>query len=151
MVKGVHVATKRTFQNTRAPPKKIPHHALALPKVPQIRQIQTALRPLIVFREDILERLRLEAPLVIVRRAVAAVLVLVHARRVDAEEGVGEEPRHRRVGQVAVDQERGEDGERDVPAEAAAAKVGVARPDDAVAVLVPVVDVLDYDLGLVGG
>lgn len=39
-----------------------------------------------------------------------------------------------------------EEGEGNRPAPGADAEVGVLRPDDAVVVLVPVVDVLDEDL-----
>lgn len=119
---------------------------MPLPKVPQIRQVQTPLVALVVFGEDVLEVLRLEAPLIVVRHAVAAMFVLIHARGVDAKEGVGQPARHGRVGEVAVDEDGGDEGEEDVPAEGAAAGVGVLRPDDAVVVLVPVFDVLDHDL-----
>ena len=75
-------------------------------------------------------------------------LILVHARSVNAEEGVRQPARHGRVGEVAVNQEGGKESEQDIPPEGAAAGVGVLRPDDAITVLVPVVDVLDHDLDI---
>lgn len=137
---------KRTFEKRRTPPKEIKHHPLPLPEIPKIRQVQTSFITLVVLGEDVLEVLRPETPLVVVRHAIAPVLILVHARGVDAEERVGQPTRHGRVGKVAVDDEGGEEGEKDVPPEGAAARVGVLRPDDAITVLVPVVDVLDHDL-----
>lgn len=71
---------------------------------------------------------------------------LVHALRVDAEEGVRHDGRHGRVAEEAVDEEDGVQAERDGPAEGAEAGVRVAGPDDAVVVSVEVVDVLDDDL-----
>ena len=73
-------------------------------------------------------------------------LVLVHARRVDAKPRVGQPPRDSRVGQVTVDENGGEEREGEGPSESAAAEVGVVGPDYAVGVAVPVRDVLNYDL-----
>lgn len=137
---------KLTFKESRPPPEQIQHQRLPLPRPEQLFRRQATLVVPVVLGEEILKVLRPEAAFVVVAHAVAAVFGLVHALRVDAEEGVRHHGRHGRVAEEAVDEEDGGQAERDRPAEGAEAGVRVAGPDDAVVVSVEVVDVLDDDL-----
>lgn len=69
-------------------------------------------------------------------------LDLVHSVDVEPEETVGEDAGSGRVGHDHVDDGGDEEGEENGPAPAAEAIVGVPGPDDAVVVLVEVLDVL---------
>ena len=64
----------------------------------------------------------------------------------DAEEWVGDPGGQSRIGEVDVDEKGSDQTEDWVPAPCTAASVGVQRPDDTILVLVPVHDVLLYDL-----
>ena len=65
---------------------------------------------------------------------------------IDTEEGIGEVARDGRVGQAEVYEKRSEEGQRRAPAVATTSVVGILRPDDAVVVGVPVLDMLLNDL-----
>lgn len=70
---------------------------------------------------------------------------LVHPVHIDAEERIRQKARLRRVREVEIDKEGGEQGEEDVPAEVAAANISVLRPDNTVVVEIPIFGVLlDY-------
>lgn len=73
-------------------------------------------------------------------------LILVDFVDVNAEEWIRQESRDRRVRQVEIDDERYESSEGWRPAPLAAANVGILRPDYAVMVGVPILDVLLNDL-----
>lgn len=126
--------SRHTLERRRRSAKRIGHHPLPLEQVPHVPQGDKVL-VVGVLGEHVLELLRHEAALAVVRAGVAAVLGLVDVLEVDAEEGVGEIAGDGRVGEGDVDDDGGEEAEEDVPAYAAEASVCVQRPDDAVFVL----------------
>jgi hypothetical protein len=79
---------------------------------------------------------------VVIRIAVTSMLIFVNIRDVEAEEGIGDPGRYRRVREVGVDDEQGYEGEDDAEAEAMEAVESVGRPDDAITVRVEKVTVL---------
>lgn len=130
-----------------APANRIAHIALPPDLVEQRPdgEIVCAAR---VLGEHVLELLRAEAALRVVRVAVGAVLGAVNVVQVDAEKRVWQPRGRGRVGEVDVDYDEGEEGQDHAEAQVVEADVRVARPEDAVAVAVEVLAVLLQD-GLV--
>lgn len=87
-----------------------------------------------------------ESAFVVESHGVTAVLVFVKIRDVNAEEWIRDPGRRCRVGKVDVDQEGSDQAQDWVPTPGTAASVSIQRPDDTILVLVPVDDVLLYDL-----
>lgn len=114
-----------TLEESAAPAYRVGNAALALGEVPDITEGEVVAAARGVLGEDVLELLGLEAALGVVGARVAAVLVLVDAGDVEAEEGIGQPARHRRVGEVAVDDQHREGREEQVEAQAAEAAEGV--------------------------
>lgn len=132
----------RTFEHGGVPPEEIKHHPLPLAHLQHVGPGQSAFVPLVILGEDVLEVLRHVAALHIEGHGVRAVLDLVHSIDEEPEETVGEDAGSGRVGHDHVDGGGDEEGEGNRPAPAAEAIVGVPGPDDAVVVLVEVLDVL---------
>ncbi len=72
-------------------------------------------------------------------------LVLVKLVDVDAEEGVWQEAWQRRVGKIEVDYQCYEKGKWRAPTPFPTPLVSIAWPDDAVAVCIPIVNMLLYN------
>jgi hypothetical protein len=87
-----------------------------------------------------------ESAFVVVSHRVAAVLVFVEIRNVDAEERVWDPGGQSWIGKIDIDEKSGDQTEDWVPAPCTAASVGIQRPDDTILVLVPVDNVLLHDL-----
>ena len=139
---------KLTLKECRSPPKKVKHKRLPLPRAKQLVRRQSALVILIILGEEILKVLWPETTLVIVAHAVAAVLGLVHVPGIESEEWVREDGGNGRVAEEAVDDEDSAQAEWNGPSPCAEAGICVVGPDDAVAVTVEVVYVLDDHLRL---
>lgn len=115
---------------------------MPLPESEKVPDIQPAFVALIVFGEDVFEVLGLEPSFIVVCHGVAAMFVFVDSVDVDAEEGVRQESVEGRVRQGGMDDDGYKGRERGRPAPFAAANVGVLRPDDAVVICIPVLNVL---------
>ena len=96
---------KLTFEERRTPSEKVKYHALTLPKVHKIREIQAAFVALIILCKDVFKVLRSEATLIVVGHAITSMLVLVEASSIDAEERIGQQARNGRVRQGDIDDE----------------------------------------------
>jgi len=129
------------------PSEQVPRIPQSPPRIEEIAFIQPALATLVVILDKLLEHLRPEATLVVVRHGVRAVLRAVDARHEEAEEGVGQVGGGGGVREGDVDDERAEEGEEEGPAPGAETYEGVSWPDDAVVVAVPVGYVLLERLG----
>ena len=97
---------------------------------------------LVIFGEEILKVLWPETALVIVSHAVAAVLSFIETVDIDTEERIGEVARDGWVGYAEVNEKGRKEGKWRAPAVATTSVVGILRPDDAVMVGVPVLDML---------
>ena len=104
-----------TYKTRRAP--------LPIPHGPHIPSAQPALLLPIILRKHVLEPLRPEPALRVVRPAVAAAPRLMQPVHPNAEQRVRQDRRLRRARQFEVDDQHGEEGERDGPAEVAEAAV----------------------------
>lgn len=134
-----------TFQKRSTPAKEIKSHSLALVRPQQVPSIHTPLVAPVVLCKKVLKLLRAEPALVVEAHRVGAVLVLVQVGNVDAEEGIGDPVGRRWIAEVEVDDKCCEQAERQGPAPGAETAVRVLRPDDAIAIAIPVFGVLlDY-------
>ena len=122
------------------------HHLLLIPESHHIMAIQTPFPATVILGENILEVLRSEPAFAVERHTIAAMFVLVVPIHLDPQVGIGQPRRTRRVRQVDIDDKGREDAEVRVPAKAPASEVSVQGRDDAVAVRVEVIAVLDDGL-----
>lgn len=136
-----HQIRRHPLKHRAAPPNWITHIPLPLNLVHQRPDVQIILAVRILC-ENILKLLRPEAPLGIKRVAVGAVLGAVDARQVDAETRVREPGGGGGVGEVEVDYYEGDGGEDDAETEVVEPNIGVAGPQDAVAIAIEELAVL---------
>ena len=101
---------RRPLQECRRPPEEVGHHALALPELQEISNVETTLVVAVVLGENVFEVLRFEAAFIVVGHAVAAVFVFVDPGEVNAEERVRKERWAGGVGQSTVDYQGDNEG-----------------------------------------
>lgn len=133
-----------TFQASRTPPDRIQDDPLAFQPIPYIPHGQ-AVSASTIFGEEILEFLRQKTPFAVVCARIGSMLGFVDLVEVDAEQRVRNETGTGRIGEERVDDEDGEDADQDVEADGVETVVGVARPDDAVAIAVKEIAMLLQD------
>lgn len=127
-------SSRLTLEECTAPAYGIQDAPLPLQDLPDVpdSEVVAALR---VLGKYVLELLRQEAALGVVCARVAAVLVPVDTGQVDAEEGVRQPARRRRVREITVDDQHGHQSQEVPEAQLAKPDEGVPGPDYAVVVL----------------
>lgn len=124
-----------TLEERPTPTNRVHDAALTLQKGPDVAEGEVV-AAVGVLGEHVLELLGQEPALEVIGARVAAVLVLVDFRNIDAEEGVRQPARRRRVREVAVDDKHGDEREQQAKPQFVETGEGVPRPDHAVVVLV---------------
>lgn len=130
-----HKIRRHPLKHRSTPANRIRDIPLPLDLLHQ-RPNRQIILPVRILCEDVLELLRPEPALRVVRVRVGAVLCAVDVGQVDAEEGVGEPGGRGGVREVDVDYEERKGREQDPEAEVVEPDKGVAGPEDAVAVAV---------------
>jgi len=80
--------TLPTLKEHSGPSEEVKHQSLSKPRMVDVSHIQAAFIPTIIVVEELFKGMRSEAPLIIIRHAIGAMLVVVDSVDVDAEEAV---------------------------------------------------------------
>lgn len=125
-----------TLKNEGEPSKRVDDQSQSLVRILQVTKGEAVLVLAFgILGKQVFKLLWDEAPLVVICAAVAAVFGLVDVGNVNAKQRIGKEGRLCRIRESSVDDQHGQDREKDAESQSVESAEGIQRRDDPIAVL----------------